>query len=82
MSDAGTPIEGANMSQRALMQYLSLTEWQVASHLPVPASPAMIDRIRDHGWIEFRGIGLRTEIRLTPLGQAAMRAPAVVKARK
>jgi hypothetical protein len=72
----------ANMSQRAVLQYLSLTEWKVLSHLPVPAGLVMIDRIRDHGWIELRGMKPRTEIRLTELGLAAMRAPLAIKSKK
>ena len=76
------PVLAANMSQRAIMQYLSLTEWKVVSHLPVPAGPVMIDRIRGQGWIEIRGMKPRTEIRLTELGRAAIRAPVVLKAKK
>jgi hypothetical protein len=68
------PILAANMSQRAVMQYLSLAEWKVVSQLPVPAGPVMLDRIRDLGWIELRGIKPRTEIRLTQLGREAMQA--------
>jgi hypothetical protein len=77
-----SPLLAANMSQRAVMQYLSLAEWKVVSHLPVPAGPVMLDRIRDLGWIELRGMKPRTEIRLTQLGREAMRAPAGLKARK
>ncbi len=65
----------ANMSQRSVMQYLSLTEWKRVTYLPVPAGPVMLDRIRDLGWIELRGREPQTEIRLAPLGQEAMRAP-------
>ena len=70
-----TPVLAANMGQRAVMQCLSLTEWKVLSHLPVPAGPVTVIRIRDLGWIELRGMKPRTEIRLTELGRAAMRAP-------
>ena len=76
-----TPVLAANMSQRAVMQHLSLTEWKVVAHLPVPAGPGMLDRIRGHGWIELRGMKPRTEVRLTELGRAAMRAPVVLKAK-
>jgi hypothetical protein len=77
-----SPIFAANMSQRAVMQYLSLTEWKVVSQLPVPVGTGMLDRMRNHSWIELRGRDPRTEIRLTELGQAAMRAPTVLKAKK
>jgi hypothetical protein len=64
----------ANMSQRAIMQNLSLTDWKAVSHLPVPAGPAMLNRISGLGWIERRGMKPRTEIRLTASGLEAMRA--------
>jgi len=47
--------EVPNMSQRALMQYLSLDDWKVASRLPVPAGELMLSRLRDNGWIEIQG---------------------------
>jgi hypothetical protein len=69
-----SPTLSANMNQRAVMQYLSLTDWKRVSHLPVPAGLAMLDRINGWGWIELRGKEPRTEIRLTPLGLEAIRA--------
>lgn len=69
-----SPIIAANMNQRAVMQYLSLAEWKRVSHLPVPAGPVMLDRIHSLGWIEFRGMKPRNEIRLTPSGLTAMHA--------
>jgi hypothetical protein len=69
-----SPITAANMSQRAVMQYLSLDEWKRVSHLPVPAGPVMLDRIHSLGWIELRGMKPRNEIRLTPSGLTAMQA--------
>jgi hypothetical protein len=74
MTNDTSPLS-ANMNQRAVMQYLSLTDWKVVSRLPVPVGPAMLDRIHKLGWIELRGREPRNEIRLTPLGQEAMRAP-------
>jgi hypothetical protein len=71
MKIATTPV---NMSQRAVMQCLSLVEWKAVSQMPVPAGPAMLDRISDLGWIERRGMKPRTEIRLTASGLEAMRA--------
>ena len=44
-----------NMAQRAVMQYLSLDDWKVAAHLPIPAGEVTLSRIRHHGWIESRG---------------------------
>jgi hypothetical protein len=57
------------------MQYLSLAEWKRVPHLPVPVGLVMLNRIHRLGWIELRGTDPRTEIRLTPLGREAMRAP-------
>jgi hypothetical protein len=54
MTDDNTTT-AVNMSQRAVMQYLSLTEWKAVSQLPVPAGQAMLDRIHGLGWIERRG---------------------------
>jgi hypothetical protein len=70
-----SPRFSANMNQRAVMQYLSLAEWKRVSHLPVPVGVVMLNRIHNLGWIELRGKEPRTEIRLTPLGREAMRAP-------
>jgi hypothetical protein len=47
--------EEPNMSQRALMQHLSLDEWKIASRLPIPAGELMLSRIREYGWIEIQG---------------------------
>ena len=46
---------GPNMSQRAVMQHLSLTEWKVASRLPIRAGEMMLSGLAHHGWIETRG---------------------------
>jgi hypothetical protein len=70
-----SPALSANVNQRAVMQHLSLTDWKIVSQLPVPVGPAMLDRVHRLGWIELRGREPRAEIRLTPLGQEAMRAP-------
>jgi hypothetical protein len=56
------------------MQYLSLDDWKVAAHLPIPASELMLSRIRTHGWIESRGERHHTAIKLTPAGLKAMRS--------
>ena len=63
----------ANMSQRSIMQYLSLHEWKLVSGLPVAVGPVMLDRMQRLGWIELRAKP-RTEIRLTQSGLDAMKA--------
>jgi hypothetical protein len=64
---------GPNMSQRAVMQHLSLTEWKFAYRLPVLAGELMLSRLAVNGWIEMRGEKHKTEIRLTEAGQKAIR---------
>ena len=49
--------EVPNMAQRTVMQCLSLDDWKVVAHLPVPAGELMLSRILDYGWIESRGKG-------------------------
>lgn len=66
--------EVPNMSQRAVMQYLSLDDWKIVAHLPIPAGEMMLNRIRDHGWIESRREKQHTALRLTPAGLEAMRS--------
>lgn len=73
MTDDNRTI-AVNMTQRAVMQYLSLADWKSVSRLPVRVGPRMLARIHDLGWIELRGMKPRTEIRLTPSGLKAMRA--------
>jgi hypothetical protein len=41
---------GPNMSQRAVMQHLSLTEWKFAYRLPVLAGELMLSRLAINGW--------------------------------
>lgn len=63
-----------NMAQRALMQYLSLEYWKLASRLPVPAGESMLNRIRDYGWVEIQGEeGMA--LRLTSAGLKALKLP-------
>jgi hypothetical protein len=45
------------------------------SKLPIPVSPALIERITQYGWIETRGEGQAFEIKLTPEGLAALQTP-------
>lgn len=63
------------MSQRAVLQYLSLTEWKLAHRLPIRAGDMMLSRLAHLGWIELRGENHLTEIRLTEAGRKAMRLP-------
>src|SRR5436190_20500644 len=66
--------EVPNMSQRALMQHLSLDNWKIAARLPIPAGELMLSRIRNYGWIELRSEKQHTAIKLTPAGHEAMRS--------
>ena len=75
MSAADGSTEAANMSQRAIMQCLSLTEWRLAARLPVPAGAVTLDRMHSRSWIELRGTKAQIEIRLTRSGLEAMRVP-------
>jgi hypothetical protein len=56
------------------MQYLSLDDWKIAAHLPIPAGEMMLSRIRDRGWIESRREKQHTALRLTPAGLKAIRS--------
>ena len=66
--------EFPNMTQRTIMQYLSLDDWKIAARLPIPAGELMLSRIRNYGWIEIRGEKQHTAIKLTPAGHEAMRS--------
>jgi hypothetical protein len=66
--------EVPNMSQRTVMQCLSLDDWKVVAHLPVPVGDLMVSRLLDYGWIEVRGEKQHTAIRLTPAGLKAMQS--------
>jgi hypothetical protein len=65
---AGGLNKGPNMSQRAVLQHLSMTDWKLANRLPIPAGEMMLSRLAHLGWIEMRGGEHRTEIRLTEAG--------------
>ena len=64
-----------NMSQRTVLQYLSLTDWKVVNRLPIPAGELILSRLAHLGWIEMRGEKHNTEVRLTTEGIKAMRSP-------
>jgi hypothetical protein len=68
-----TPSKGPNMSQRAVMQHLSLTEWKTASRLPIRAGEMMLSRLAHYAWIETRGEHHHMEVRLTGAGLKIMR---------
>jgi predicted transcriptional regulator len=57
------------------MQYLRAADWVLVSKLPISIGQRTLDRIVDNGWIERRGSGPRSEIKLTPAGLAALQAP-------
>ena len=65
----------ANMSQRAILQYLSLTDWKLAHRLPIRAGEMMLSRLVSQGWIEIQGKDHNTVVRLTEAGLKAMRSP-------
>ena len=69
------PGKGANMSQRAVMQHLSLTDWKLANRLPIPAGEMTLSRLVQQGWIEIQGKKHNTVARLTAAGLRAMRSP-------
>jgi hypothetical protein len=69
------PAEVPNMAQRTLLQCLSIDNWKIVAHLPIPAGELMLSRLLHHGWIESRGEKQHTAIRLTPAGLKAMRSP-------
>jgi hypothetical protein len=56
------------------MQYLSVDDWKIVAHLPIPAGEMMLSRIRGYGWIESRREKQHTALRLTPAGLEAMRS--------
>ena len=66
---------GVNATQRQLMQYLRTRDWVLVSKLPYPAGQRTIERLAQNGWIERRGTGPRSEIKLTPSGLVALHAP-------
>jgi hypothetical protein len=69
------PGKGPNMSQRAVMQHLSLTDWKLTHRLPIPAGEMMLSRTVQQGWIEIQGKDHNTMVRLTEAGHKAMRSP-------
>ncbi|MGA2999659.1 hypothetical protein [Bradyrhizobium sp.] len=62
-------------SQRQVMQYLRLCDWNIVAKLPVAATAGTLRQLTNYGWIERRGGGQRSEIKLTPAGLAALQAP-------
>ena len=65
-------VGGVNAKQRQVMQYLRTGRWISVSKLPIPVSPALIERITQYGWIETTGEGNAFEIKLTSEGMAAL----------
>ena len=61
--------------QRQLMQYLRSSDWKVVAKLPIVASEHVLKQLTDYGWIERRGDGAQTEIKLTAVGLSALQAP-------
>ena len=65
---------GVTAPQRQLLQYLRAGGWVLVSKLPIAVGQRTFDRITQNGWIERRGGGPRSEIKLTPAGLVALQA--------
>ena len=63
-----------DMRKRAVLQYLSLTDWKMVARLPIPTSEITLSRLVHQGWIDIRGKDQRTEAKLTDAGLKAMRS--------
>jgi DNA-binding IclR family transcriptional regulator len=50
-------------------------DWNIVAKLPVATTAGMLSRLTNYGWIERRGGGPRSEIKLTRAGLAALQAP-------
>lgn len=68
------PCKGPNMTQRAVLQHLSLTDWKLANRLPIPAGEMTLSRLVQQGWIETQGKDHNVVVRLTEAGLKAMRS--------
>lgn len=68
-------IPTINMAHRQVMDHLRSGEWKFAAKLPVLASEYALDRMVASGWLERRGTREKAEIRLTPVGLDALKAP-------
>ena len=64
-----------DMRKRAVLQYLSVTDWKMVARLPIPASEITLSRLVHQGWIDIRGKDQHTEAKLTDAGLKAMRSP-------
>ena len=62
-------------SERQVMHYLRSGHWNIVAKLPVATTAGMLSRLTNYGWIERRGGGPRSEIKLTRAGLAALQAP-------
>jgi len=40
----GSSAKGPNMTHRAIMQHLKLTDWKLANRLPIPAGEMILSR--------------------------------------
>lgn len=57
-----------DMRKRTVLQYLSMSEWKLVCHLPIPVGEMTVGRLVHQGWIELRGEDRRAEARLTETG--------------
>lgn len=78
-AESGTDVRGkasgVNAVQRQLMQYLRAGDWVSVSKVPLSVGQRTLERIAENGWIERRGTGPRSEIKLTPEGLMALQRP-------
>jgi hypothetical protein len=63
------------MRDRRIMQYLESGEWKWLWRLEVPVGERQLSRLIGLGWIERRELIGRRQIRITPTGLAALKAP-------
>ncbi len=65
---------GVNAIQRQLMQYLRAGDWVLFSKVPLSIGQGTLNRLAENGWIERRGGGPRSEVKLTAAGLEALQA--------
>lgn len=61
-------------SQRTVLQHLNAETWLTFAKLGVPARTLLLQRLKENGWIEWRGQGPSFELKLTIAGLDALRA--------
>ena len=59
---------------RQVLQNLRSGDWKIAQRMPVQITPRMVQTLLKKGWIERRGEGPKTEIKITAAGLTALAA--------